>query len=556
MAGTRLTEDRRTMRHANNRFRLVQAAALAAFPAVFAPALWAQDPPAPPTADAQGGEILTRGAIHEAFASAIVHDPKPGPIVPKTPPDPIQELPPDQRPEGKNIQWIPGYWSYDTTRTDFVWTSGVWREPPPGCQWVPGYWTQVEGGSRWISGTWVPSQADESSGPAYLSQPPASLEAGPSSPQPGPGVVWTPGYWQWQGTAYAWRPGFWAAVQPSWVWIPAHYVCTPGGWIFVAGYWDLPLTNRGLMFSPVYYPQPVYMRADFVMTPSVAIVGTAVTSNLFVQVGSGQYLYGDYYGQSFVGMGVTPWFSFAFATGPPVFYDPVFSYYSVVAVRQNPQWMVQVREQYTLRRDNPALRPPRTLAEQSRLIERETRERGFSNHAAVAMRLDHLAAESESGRGMRMVRVAQAERQRIIQQSAELHTFREQRLRAEERGAAALRAGGREAVRPRPMALPRSPIAARPHAAVARNDGQAREGERTVSHEQAMPPHERPALESRPNPQESLRREPAGAARSARAPFERTPYEPSRPMGRYNPRQPAPRSPRPGMPEPERRREP
>ncbi len=67
-----------------------------------------------------------------------------------------------------------------------------------------------------------------------------------------------PAYWSWQGTDYAWRPGYWAAVQPNWIWMPAHYVWTPSGYLFVAGYWDLPVANRGLMFAPVYYPQPVY----------------------------------------------------------------------------------------------------------------------------------------------------------------------------------------------------------------------------------------------------------------------------------------------------------
>ncbi len=540
-----------------HRFGFVLAAGLAAFPHVLASAGGAQDPPPPPTdaqapdTDAQGGEILTRGAIHEAFASAVVHDPKPGPVIPKTPPEPIQEMPPDQRPDGHNIQWIPGYWSFDSTRNDFVWTSGVWREPPPGCQWVPGYWNPVDGGAQWISGTWVPTASDGGD-PSYMPQPPASLENGPSSPQPGPNVAWTPGYWQWQDSGYAWRPGFWAAVQTAWIWIPAHYVCTPGGWLFVAGYWDLPVANRGLMFAPVYYPQPVYMQPGFVMTPAVGIVGGALTSNLFVQVGTGQYLYGDYYGQSFVGMGVTPWFSFAFATGPPMFYDPMFSYYSVVAVRQNPQWIVQVREQYRLRRDNPALRPPRTFAEQTRLIERETRERGFSNHPTYAMRLDKMAAQAEADRGMRMVKVAEAERQQIVRQAALLHTFREQRLQAEQRGAAARRAGGRQADRPRPMALPHSPIAARPHPALARSEGQARaegqarEGERAASHEQAMSPHERA------NPQESLHREPSQASRAPYNPYRPAPgREAYRTPGRYTPR-----TTRPAAPEPERRREP
>lgn len=549
------------MRIIDDRLGLVRAATLTACVLAFASVgRAAQDPPqppAPPAADGQGGEILTRGAIHEAFASAVVHDPKPGPIIAKTPPEPIQETPPDQRPEGRNIQWIPGYWSFDSTRNDFVWTSGVWREPPPGCQWIPGYWTQVEGGSQWVSGTWVPVPSGGAGDPAYLPQPPSSLEAGPNSPQPGPGVVWTPGCWQWQNNGYAWRPGFWAAVQTAWVWIPAHYVCTPGGWLFVAGYWDLPLTNRGLMFAPVYYPQPVYAQPGFVTTPSVAIVGGAVTSNLFVQVGTGQYLYGDYYGQSFVGMGVAPWFSFAFATGPPVFYDPVFSYYSVVAVRQNPRWIVQVREQYKLRRANPALRPPRTFAEQARLIERETRERGFSNHAVAAMRLDHMAAEAESGRGMRMVRVAEAERRRIVKQAAELRNFGDQRLAAEQRGAAARRAGGREAERPRPMSLPHSPIAARPRAAVASHEAQVHEVERTGLRNQTMGTRERTPVESRSSARESLWRDPA---RSLRAPYDPNRAAPERdmyrPSARYSPRQPAPRSPRPGAPEPERRREP
>ncbi len=75
-----------------------------------------QDPPPAPTpvADGAGGQgalggdqaasqdpqVLTRGPVHEAFASPVVHDPAPGPVVPKDPPAPIQEMPPDQKPAG------------------------------------------------------------------------------------------------------------------------------------------------------------------------------------------------------------------------------------------------------------------------------------------------------------------------------------------------------------------------------------------------------------------------------------------------------------------------
>ncbi len=273
-----------------------------------------QDPPAAPTpvpdgagpqdapgsspdqTDSQGGQVLTRGAVHEAYAAPVVHDPAPSPVVPKEPPSPIQEMPPDQKPAGQNVQWIPGYWSWDVSRDDFIWISGIWREPPPNSQWVPGYWHQVEGGSQWVPGTWIPiSSGPAQSQPSYLPAPPKSLEAGPNTPAPAPNLSWTPGYWSWQGSGYAWRPGFWAAVQSNWIWMPAHYVWTPSGHLFVAGYWDLPLANRGLMFAPVYYPQPVYAQPNFVFTPSISIVGSAVTANLFVQASTNQYLFGNYY---------------------------------------------------------------------------------------------------------------------------------------------------------------------------------------------------------------------------------------------------------------------
>ena len=73
---------------------------------------------------------------------------------------PIEEVPPDMKPEGENSVWIPGYWSWDDERQDFIWVSGVWRVPPPGYQWMPGYWQDVPGqGFQWVSGYWMPSAA-------------------------------------------------------------------------------------------------------------------------------------------------------------------------------------------------------------------------------------------------------------------------------------------------------------------------------------------------------------------------------------------------------------
>ncbi len=460
--------------------------ALAWTVALTAAPTFGQDPPAAPTpvpeasdaqaapasapdqTDAQGGQVMTRGPVHEAFAAPVVHDPKAAPTIAKQPPNPIQELPPDQKPASQTIQWIPGYWSWDVSRNDFIWVSGIWREPPPNSQWVPGYWHDVDGGFQWVAGTWIPSSSGQSqSQQSYFPPPPASLEAGPNSAPPSANVSWTPGYWSWQASGYAWRPGFWAAVQPNWIWMPAHYVWTPSGHIFVPGYWDHPVANRGLMFAPVYYPQPVYAQPNFVFTPSISIVGSAVTANLFVQPSTNQYLFGNFYAQNFVSVGITPWFSFSFSSGPPLFYDPLFSYYAVINVRQNPGWVAAMRQQYALRRERVDLRPPNTFIEQTRIIERNVtinRNVTVVDHRELAMPLSKLAADPVAGRGMRLVKVEEAERQQLRQQVAQLHQFREQRLTQERQGARERAAGGAD--RPRPMNLPHSPVASRPaHAA-------------------------------------------------------------------------------------------
>src|SRR5262245_1777552 len=104
-----------------------------------------QDPP-----DQQRGvEVLARGPVHEAFAEPTSVRPEPAPLVKKQPPEMIEEQPPDEKPEGSDVVWIPGYWAWDDDNNEYIWVSGFWRERPPGRTWVSGYWMEVDGGWQW-----------------------------------------------------------------------------------------------------------------------------------------------------------------------------------------------------------------------------------------------------------------------------------------------------------------------------------------------------------------------------------------------------------------------
>jgi hypothetical protein len=62
----------------------------------------------------------------------------------------------------------------------------VYEQPPipgPGYIWTPGYWGGGPSGYFWVPGTWV--------------QPPAV------------GLLWTPGYWGWRDGIYVWNTGYW-----------------------------------------------------------------------------------------------------------------------------------------------------------------------------------------------------------------------------------------------------------------------------------------------------------------------------------------------------------
>ena len=295
-------------------------------------------------------EVLARGPVHEAFAEPIVFDAEPGPAVPKPPPEPIDEIPPDQRPDGENVEWISGYWAWDEDRSEYLWISGFWRAMPPGRRWVPGYWAETAEGHQWVSGFWAAANQPQIT---YLPPPPASLDVGPSTPAPDPDQFWVPGCWKWRGSSYAWRAGYWTDSRTDWIWVPAHYVWTPNGCMFVDGYWDYVPIRRGLLFAPVYFRSTVWRRPNYVYCPSVVIDSYRLTNHFFVFPRWRHYYYGDYYASSYVTMGIYPWFSFHERRGC---YDPIYDHYHRYH-HHDVDWDRNLRAAYDHRRDHVEARP-------------------------------------------------------------------------------------------------------------------------------------------------------------------------------------------------------
>lgn len=320
-----------------------------------------------------GAEVLTRGPVHEAFANLSESETAPGVVYSTSPPDDVEELPPDQRPEGDNVAWIPGYWSWDDDREDYIWLSGVWRQLPPGRQWVPGYWSSVRGGSQFVSGFWTDAARNEIE---YLPQPPAPLEVGPSSPPISRNHNWASGSWVWVDTRYAWQPGYWVASQPDWVWTPAHYVWTPRGYVYVSGYWDHDIVNRGVMFAPVYYSTPVYRQSNYRYSPSIVIDIAIVLGHFFTQHDSHHYYYGDYYDRRHRDRGYEPWYRrydrYDQRDGrgdrDDRYYreDPLYASYRSKQISRDPDWDTHVEEQYTYRREHTEARPASTFVLQGK----------------------------------------------------------------------------------------------------------------------------------------------------------------------------------------------
>jgi hypothetical protein len=339
----------------------------------------APDEAAPPA----GVEMQARGAVHEAFAEPSRAQVAPGAVVRKAPPALIDEAPPEEKPQGDNIVWIPGYWGWDDEASEFVWISGFWRAIPPGRTWVPGSWQRSGAGWRWVSGYWGAVAQEETE---YLPPPPESIDRGPSIPAPGESYSYVPGLWVHQVNRFVWRPGYWLAHRPGWVWVPACYKWTPCGFVFVPGFWDLPVLERGLLFAPVRFVRPVYLTPGFVYRPVYCIQPDFLCGAMFVRTGYPSYYFGDYFAPRYRG-GFTAWTSFRFGGG--VGLDLNFAYYRH-AYLGYPAWERGLTGLYAGRFAGTIAAPPRTLGQQTTVINNFVANRTINNVVAKNVNITNI----------------------------------------------------------------------------------------------------------------------------------------------------------------------
>jgi hypothetical protein len=385
------------------------------------------EPPAAidaPTANSNGANngvnILTRGPIHEAIAQPINTGKVETLIVPKRPPEPIDEVAPDAKPDDETAVWIPGYWAWDDDQNDFLWVSGVWRVPPPNRQWVPGYWTQVTNGYQWVPGFWSDLDKQQVD---YYPEPPASLERGPSSDPPSADDFWIPGCWRWEDNRYVWQAGYWAAGRDDWVLQPASYYSSPLGWVFVNSYWDYPLAERGMIFAPVRFANYRY-NGEF--TPSVAIDAGLLSFYLFNRPDYGHYYFGDYFARSYDRLGIYPWYQAnAFRNFT---YDPLFTYYRWHNRTRDPHWADNLRGWHDYYRVHADERPPHDLAAQQQLIRRGG-DRPDRQYLPIADTLDNWRRKPDLP--FRIATVPADERNRIRETTRNLADFRNERTKTE-----------------------------------------------------------------------------------------------------------------------------
>ena len=105
---------------------------------------------------------------------------------------------------------------------------------------------------------------------------------------PGPGYIWTPGYWAWGDFGYYWVPGVWVyPPQIGFLWTPGYWGYSGGSYVFNDGYWGPTVgfyggINYGNGYIGHGYYGGQWSGGVFRYNTAVSRVDTAVIHNTYV----------------------------------------------------------------------------------------------------------------------------------------------------------------------------------------------------------------------------------------------------------------------------------
>ena len=114
--------------------------------------------------------------------------------------------------------------------------------PSAHAEWIAGYWHWADGDWAWVGGRWrVPPEDVARDLTVHAPSPPPPPRAEPPPPTPSRRLVWTPGYWQWDGRRYVWVAGSWQLPPEVGIsWTADRWELRAGGlFVFIPGGWRL-----------------------------------------------------------------------------------------------------------------------------------------------------------------------------------------------------------------------------------------------------------------------------------------------------------------------------
>ena len=89
-----------------------------------------------------------------------------------------------------------------------------------------------------VTGSMLATACASGGGHVYVRSGPPPVRAEVIGVAPGPGYVWMPGYYRYNGGGYVWVGGRWDRPPRARArWVPGHWQRDRRGWYYVEGHW-------------------------------------------------------------------------------------------------------------------------------------------------------------------------------------------------------------------------------------------------------------------------------------------------------------------------------